>query len=150
VAADPPAKPPAVTPVIAGGGTETLLVVEDDVAVRRWVGRSLEQLGYTVLEARGGAEALALFAGRSGEVALVITDVVMAGMDGGELRDRLAEQAPQLPVLFISGYASEELLGRGFLHNEDELLHKPFDIVALDRCVRSLLGRSAGHRSPPR
>jgi two-component system CheB/CheR fusion protein len=146
VAAEPPTKPRVSMPEVAGG-TETILVVEDDAAVRTWARGALEQLGYVVLEAEDGLDALDVFATRGEEVALVLADVVMGRMGGGELRDRLGAQAPGVPVLLMSGHGPEELLGRGFVGDNDELLHKPFDIAHLDRRIRTLLGRGSPARS---
>lgn len=121
------------------GGSETILVAEDDVAVRAWVCRSLGQLGYTVIEARDGAEAVRLTGAADGTVALVLADVVMGGMGGVELRNRLAEAAPSVPVLLMSAHAPDELLTRRVVNRDDQVLQKPFDISDLAQRIRGLL-----------
>jgi two-component system CheB/CheR fusion protein len=138
--ANAPGKPSTDPAVEAVGGTETILVAEDDEAVRAWVCRSLSELGYTVLQARDGADALRVMTEAHGGVSLVLADVIMGGMGGGELQDRLAEEAPSVPVLLMSGHAPEELLGRRLVSGADQLLQKPFEIAQLDRRIRLLLG----------
>ena len=143
--ASTPQKPPAEPTVDATGGAETILVAEDDEAVRAWVCRALSELGYTVLEARDGADALRVMTGAQGGVSLVLADVIMGSMGGGELRDRLAEQEPSVPVLLMSGHAPDELLGDELVSGEDRLLQKPFDIAQLDRRIlRQLLNARTG------
>jgi two-component system CheB/CheR fusion protein len=137
--ASTPQKPPAEPAAEVTGGVETILVAEDDDAVRAWLVRSLTELGYTVLEAREAGDALRLITEAPDRVSLVLTDVIMGSMGGGEMRDRLAEAAPSVPVLLMSGHAPDELLGRGLVSGEDQLLQKPFDIVQLDRRIRQLL-----------
>jgi CheY-like chemotaxis protein len=137
--ASTPQKPPAEPAAEVTGGVETILVAEDNDAVRAWLVRSLTELGYTVLEAREAGDALRLITEAPDRVSLVLTDVIMGSMGGGEMRDRLAEAAPSVPVLLMSGHAPDELLGRGLVSGEDQLLQKPFDIVQLDRRIRQLL-----------
>jgi CheY-like chemotaxis protein len=79
-------------------------------------------------------------------VSLVLADVIMGSMGGGELRDRLAEEAPAVPVLLMSGHAPDELLGRRLVSGEDQLLQKPFDLAQLDRRIRQLLNSRTGSR----
>jgi two-component system CheB/CheR fusion protein len=139
-----PEKPPAEPAVEMTGGAETILVAEDHDAVRTWVCRSLSELGYTVLEARDGAEALRVMTEASGGVSLVLADVIMRGMGGAELRDRLAEEQPSMPVLLMSGHAPDELVGRRLVSGEEPLLEKPFDIAQMDRQIRHLLNARTG------
>jgi two-component system CheB/CheR fusion protein len=145
-AASAPRRPSAEPVGDAVGGAETILVAEDDDAVRAWVCRSLTELGYTVLEARDGEEALRVMAETQDGVSLVLADVIMGSMGGGELRDRLAEEAPAVPVLLMSGHAPDELLGRRLVSGEDQLLQKPFDLAQLDRRIRQLLNSRTGSR----
>jgi CheY-like chemotaxis protein len=93
--------------------SETLLLVEDEDAVRNLARRILTRHGYEVLEARNGLEALAMCAGHTGEIHLVITDVVMPGMGGGELARRLETARPGVPVLLMSGYTDDEIVRHG-------------------------------------
>ena len=139
-----PQKPPVEPSVNASGGTETILVAEDDDAVRAWVCRALTELGYTVLEARDGEDALRVMREVPDRVSFVVSDVMMGSMGGSELRDRLAEEMPSVPVLLMSGHAPDELLGRNLVSGEDQLLQKPFDIAQLDRRIRQLLTTRPG------
>jgi CheY-like chemotaxis protein len=133
----PPAMVPAA-PSAAVGGSETILVVDDQVTVRMWVARSLRELGYSTVEAKDGFEALStLTDGRV--VNLVVSDVTMPGMDGPALRTRLAELHPDLPVIFMSGFAKDDLVHRGAIDAGTPLLHKPFTQVALSVSVREAL-----------
>jgi two-component system, cell cycle sensor histidine kinase and response regulator CckA len=124
------------------GGTETILIAEDDLTLRSLSVRTLAGLGYRCLAVGSGEEVLALLDG--GEtVDLVITDVVMPGMSGGGLGERLARDRPGLPVLFISGFAGEDVIRRGLLEAGRPFLQKPFALVDLARKVREVLDRTA-------
>jgi len=118
-------------------GTETILVVEDADTVRELVSRGLVRLGYRVLTARSGAEALAVAQG-AGALDLLVTDVIMAEMDGVELSRRLRAGRPGLKVLFISGYEREAIARRGVVEEEMTLLAKPFLLEDLARAVRRM------------
>ncbi len=119
-------------------GTETVLVVEDEAAVRRLTTRVLARSGFRVLEASEPVEALELFRVHGAEVDLVLTDLVMPGMDGIRLAEILRERTPSLPVIFSTGYSAEALhpdrIGPGA-----EILLKPFSPDALVRKVREVL-----------
>jgi two-component system cell cycle sensor histidine kinase/response regulator CckA len=118
-------------------GTETVLVVEDEEAVRELLRKILNDQGYTVLEARHGRDAL-LLAGRSQQpIQLLVTDVVMPEMGGRELVEALTPLYPDVRVLYISGYTDDEVLRRGV--SDVELIHKPFTAEELLRKVRGLL-----------
>ena len=104
--------------------------------------RSLRRLGYVTLEARNADEALRLIAQERSPVDLVLSDVLMPGIDGGELRDRLAEVRPGLPVLLMSGFGLDDLIAQGRLDPGTVLLQKPFTATALASCVREVLDRS--------
>jgi two-component system, cell cycle sensor histidine kinase and response regulator CckA len=134
-----PADAPLVPPPAAPGGHETILVVDDEPAVRRMVVRCLGGLGYTVLEAEHGAEALDMLDLHSGSVALVLTDVVMPVLNGRELGERLLAARPDLPVLFMSGYTDDEVVRRGLLRPDAPFLQKPFEPANLSRLVREML-----------
>src|SRR6185295_2167092 len=88
----------------AWSGTETILLAEDEEAVRRFAAEALEAKGYRVLKAGNGREAMALLESGTEKVQLVLTDVVMPDMGGGELADRIKRSHPDLPVLYMSGY----------------------------------------------
>ena len=121
-------------------GTETVLVAEDEEAVRQIIAKVLEARGYRVLIARDGVEALALAAAR-GETAidLLVTDVVMPDMNGRELSRRLTEVHPKLKTLYLSGYTDDAILHRGVLQEGVAFLQKPFSLGALARKVRDVI-----------
>jgi two-component system, chemotaxis family, CheB/CheR fusion protein len=123
-------------------GSETVLVVEDEEPVRVWLSRILESLGYTALGAAGGAEALTLIKGGAA-VDLLVTDVAMPGMSGRELSERVIGLVPGLPVLFISGFHREQIVGMGQLDEQARLLPKPFTVEEVALEVRSLLDAAA-------
>lgn len=118
-------------------GTETILVVEDDRAVRAAATLALEQHGYSVLQACNGDEALRVIE-RNPDIALALTDVVMPQMGGPELATRLGRRHPQLPVLFMSGYAEQGVL-TGDVLSRNGLIFKPFLPGDLARRVRQML-----------
>jgi two-component system cell cycle sensor histidine kinase/response regulator CckA len=120
-------------------GSETVLVVEDDPAVRELAARVLRGQGYTVLEAPNGAEALDLARQRHGAVHLLLTDVVMPGLSGRALVAKLSRICPGLKILFMSGYTDDAIVHRGVLESGMAFLQKPFGPLALARKVRSVL-----------
>ena len=122
-------------------GSETVLVVDDEELVRAWLCRTLETLGYTALAAASGAEALALIEGGAA-VDLLVADVVMPGMGGRELGERVAALLPGLPVLFISGFDRDQIVGQGQLDERARLLRKPFTVEEVAIEVRTLLDAS--------
>jgi two-component system, cell cycle sensor histidine kinase and response regulator CckA len=126
------------TGLAARGGSETILIVEDEELVRTLASRSLREHGYTVMEARHGADALRQLEFRS-DVDLVISDVVMPEMGGRELGRRLGSLRPSLPVLYISGYTGEDVTQRGLLEPGAPFQQKPFAPEELARTVREML-----------
>jgi PAS domain S-box-containing protein len=125
------------------GGTETILIAEDDGAVRRLASIALRQYGYTVLEARDGEDAIRLARsdGRR-DIHLLITDVVMPGLSGRELASQFATERPEMRVLYTSGYA-ETITMRAGVHRDVPLLAKPFLPNDLVRLVRERLDSPA-------
>ena len=119
-------------------GSETVLLVEDEEAVRAVACQSLRRLGYTVLEARNG-ESAAQLAAAQGAIAILVTDVVMPGMNGRALADRLRARRPRLKVLFVSGYADNAVLQDGVLEPGLSFLQKPFTPEGLAQKVREVL-----------
>lgn len=117
----------------------TVLVVDDDSAVRDVVCRMLRRLGYHVLEASGGEEALARMRDGAGPIDLLLTDVVMPGMDGRRLSERARAEQPGLPVLFMSGYTDDTTLLAGVDASGLGFLAKPFELDALGRAVEEAL-----------
>ncbi len=126
-------------PRAAEGGSETVLIVEDEAMVRALASRGLREHGYTVLEARHGADALRQLQSRPSGVHLVITDVVMPEMGGRELGRRLKALRPSLPVLFMSGYTGEDVIQRGLMDRDAPFQQKPFAPDGLARKVREML-----------
>ena len=120
-------------------GTETILVVEDETAVRDLVCTTLEERGYTILTATDGLDALRLVATRQQPVDLLLTDVVMPKMSGRELAEKLEEQWPGLKVLFMSGYMDDAVVRHGILTAQVAFLPKPFSSTLLANKVREAL-----------
>ena len=122
-------------------GTETILVVEDEVALRNVARRVLREAGYNVLAAADGEEALRTFALHASKIGLVLTDVVMPGMSGKVLADRLAEEHPETKVLFMSGYTDDAIVHHGVLDPAVHFISKPFTSATLRQKVREVLDR---------
>ncbi len=129
---------PAVTP---STGTETILVVEDEEAVRRAAARVLRAAGYTVIEAENGREALEVAGQHQGPIHLVLTDVVMPEMGGRELVQRLRAVHPEVRAIYASGYTDNAIQHHGTLDSGVNFLAKPFHSEALVRLVREVLDR---------
>jgi CheY-like chemotaxis protein len=124
-----------------------VLLVEDDDRVRQLTRRILEQYGFGTLEARSGAEALALLDAASRRVDAVVSDVMMPGMNGRELIGRLRLRRPDLPVLFLSGYTGDEVSDEVRAHPHQAFLQKPFSPEALAAVLEDLLADQA--TTPP-
>ncbi len=122
-------------------GRETVVLVEDEDAVRHLAQEILTQHGYTVLEAKDGPDALRLCQRHAGPIDLLVTDVVMPRMSGLRLADRLRELRPQIKTLFISGYMDDVLGEHGISVGDITLLQKPFAVAALTHKVRDVLDR---------
>src|SRR5207247_5231735 len=124
---------------IAVRGSETVLVVEDQEEVRQLTKRVLEARGYAVLAARNGAEALGMFARHPTRIHLMITDVVMPGMNGRELAELACAKRSDLKVLYVSGYTGEAVLQHRLLQPGVAFLQKPFTPDALAHKTREVL-----------
>jgi DNA-binding response OmpR family regulator len=120
-------------------GTESVLVVEDELMVRELVTEILEAEGYEVMAAHRGYDALRLSSEYPGAIDLLITDVVMPEMSGRELAERLLEQHPKTKLLFISGYTDDAIVRYGISVAEMAFLQKPFTPDELIRKVRDIL-----------
>jgi signal transduction histidine kinase/ActR/RegA family two-component response regulator len=140
---DQPALDPTETRA-ATGGSETVLVVEDEDAVRQMTTRVLIQQGYRVLEAGNGSDGLALARRHDGPIHLLVTDVVMPEMGGLELCERLAEIRPGVAVIYMSGYAEGDKLQPGIQDSNTPFLQKPFSAESLMLRVREALDRQNG------
>jgi two-component system cell cycle sensor histidine kinase/response regulator CckA len=123
-------------------GSETVLTVEDEASVRSITARVLTELGYRVLEAANGEDALRVAQKHDGPIHLLVTDVVMPQMGGGELAGRMATMRPEVKVLFVSGYTDEAIVRAGILNRRAAFLQKPFTTAALARKVRETLDRT--------
>jgi two-component system cell cycle sensor histidine kinase/response regulator CckA len=130
---------PKIAPTVSPGGSETILLVEDEEAVRAIVSKILQNKGYTVLEAHHGHEALQICKDHQGPIHLMVTDVVMPHMSGSELAERLTSLRPELRVLFMSGYPDKAIVHHGVLGAGTSFLQKPFALSALECKVRDLL-----------
>lgn len=143
-AVDRPAADPAAGkagPKTAQKGDETVLVVEDNPELREFMKLLLTEYGYTVLTASDGEEGIGVFGKHSGEIALVISDVVMPRMNGKELKDSLEKKSPGQKFLFISGY-TDSAVHRGFVFDSrNDFLHKPFTASEFSDKVRAILDR---------
>ena len=122
------------------GGTETVLLVEDEESVRQLVRDTLVAKGYKVVEAENGEAGLAAAAGHAGKIDLVITDVVMPGLGGREMVERISTTRPEAKVLYLSGYTEDAILSEGSIQSGTAFLQKPFTLRNLSRKVREVLG----------
>jgi two-component system, cell cycle sensor histidine kinase and response regulator CckA len=132
-------KNPATAPE-AVGGTETILLVEDEESVRQLVRDTLSAKGYEVLEAENGEAGIVAAERHRGKLDLVITDVVMPGMGGREMAEALIKKRPGTKVLYLSGYTEDAILNDGSVDTETAFLQKPFTLQNLSRKVREVLG----------
>jgi PAS domain S-box-containing protein len=131
------------TPTEVTGGDETILVVEDDEAARSLASRVLKRLGYRVLVADGGEEALRLLEVKTNRVHLLVSDVIMPSMTGPELADRIAIAHPEAKVLFTSGYSDDAIVRHGVLSPGALFMQKPYTPAVLARKVREALSPSS-------
>ncbi|HJP85809.1 MAG TPA: PAS domain S-box protein [Gemmatimonadaceae bacterium] len=120
-------------------GSERLLIVEDDRAVRQLVERILKERGYRVIAAADGREALHAFVAAPDQIDMVLTDLIMPGMSGRELIQAISQIRPDLKALYMSGYTEDEIIRRGLHDPRADLLHKPFTADMLADKVRSTL-----------
>src|SRR6266536_710310 len=123
-------------------GTETVLVVEDEPALRRLISVSLEKRGYTVLAAEDGTEAIRILENNPGEIDLVVSDIMMPKLNGLELRKKATLLRPDMRFLFISGYAEDTIGRTTHLPQDAGYLEKPFLPIELARKVRALLNET--------
>lgn len=121
-------------------GKKTILVVDDEPEVRKLVGAMVSRYGFNVLTADSGDHAITLFTKRTGEIDLLLTDVVAPGMSGPVLADKLVEMKPGLKVLFMSGYDQTQVVQHYVVEKGHALLPKPFTLEELGRKVEEVLG----------
>lgn len=133
-----PAARPAARPM------ETILVVEDEAGIRALMRKILHKQGYTILEAANGEDAMQVAADYHGRIHLLLSDIVMPGMNGRELADQLREVRTDMKVLFVSGYSDEDLNSYGPLPEGSAFLQKPFSLAALLEKTRGVLDSANG------
>ncbi len=126
------------------GGTETILLVEDEEVVRKMISTILQNNGYTVLVAQHPEQALSIAGEYSGTIHFLLTDVVMPQMNGREMADRILALRPEIRVLFMSGYTEDVIIHRGILDPGIAFLHKPFTVENLTIQIRRLM--ESAHR----
>ncbi|SRR5579871_777542 len=125
-------------------GTETIMLVEDEAAVRDATGEFLRLQGYQVIEAEDGLAALAAAKKYAGTIDLLVTDVVMPNMSGGELAKEFAQLRPGTKFLFVSGYPGKTILDHKVVDLETNFLQKPYTLKQLSLKIRAAIGRSMG------
>ncbi|HET7442921.1 MAG TPA: PAS domain S-box protein [Terriglobales bacterium] len=130
---------PANVSHVETGGSETVLLVEDEESVRQLVRETLVSKGYTVIEAENGEAGLRIAENHQGPIHMVITDVVMPGMSGRELAKRLTQVRPHTKVLYLSGYTEDAIVHQGVLDTGTAFLQKPFTLQILSRKVREVM-----------
>ena len=118
---------------------KTILVVEDDTGVREHVAEVLRTLGYVVLEAQDAATALAAVRQSGTDIDLLLTDIVMPGMNGRELANEARSMMPNMRILFMTGYSQDVIVHHGRLDGDIELIEKPFRIATLAARVQAML-----------
>ncbi|MFZ5766545.1 MAG: PAS domain S-box protein [Thermodesulfobacteriota bacterium] len=141
--AGPVGPPEKIIPFTLPGGTETILLAEDEKEILAMVRQALEGFGYRVLAAATPQEALRFAETHEGKIDLLMTDVVMPEMNGRELAERLLAIQPGIPCLFMSGYTGDILLRQGVVSERDRFIEKPFSIQALAEKVREVLDDQA-------
>jgi PAS domain S-box-containing protein len=124
-------------------GTETILLVEDEKGVRELAREYLASSGYTVIDAEDGHTALELAAMHVGPIHLLLTDVVMPGISGRELAERVSQIRPGIKIIYMSGYTDQAVVHHGILQNDAVLLQKPFTLMTLAGKLREILAVSA-------
>jgi len=122
-------------------GTETILLVEDEHAVRALTQRALQEFGYRVLAAAHGPEALEIADRHAGKIDLMLTDVIMPDMGGRKVAEILQSRYPHIKVIYCSGYTDDDIVRRGVLQEDVPYLQKPFTLAALSHKIRAVLDR---------
>jgi CheY-like chemotaxis protein len=121
-------------------GRETILVAEDEEAVREYVGVVLNKYGYNVILTSTGMEALDILRNETGKIDLLITDVIMPGLSGKDLVDKILQYNPRLKYLYISGYTEDVIGQHGILDEQINIIQKPFTHRAFLEKIRSIIG----------
>jgi CheY-like chemotaxis protein len=130
---------PAVVVTSRPGGRETIIIADDDRLVRAALCAALRRLGYRVLEASSGAQAVQIAESEEGPVDMVLADVVMPSMTTDQLHKRLTAAKPGARIAFMSGYIQDDLVRQSVLHGPVPFFEKPFTVPALAKQIRELL-----------
>jgi DNA-binding NtrC family response regulator len=130
-------------------GVESILLVEDNAQVRRMTHTMLNRLGYTVIVAQDGDEALSALSVQGGKVDLMLTDVVLPGINGQEIYNQAANTYPWLKVLYMSGYSDDMIAHHGMLEKDVDFIEKPFSTRDLAKKIRQVLQTGPYHPSGP-
>ncbi|MDZ7724456.1 MAG: response regulator [candidate division KSB1 bacterium] len=120
-------------------GDETILIVEDEQAIRNIAKSSLQKFGYTTLTAADAEEALSVYANAAQKIDVLLTDVVMPNVSGKELADQLAVKQPDLVIIFMSGYTDDTIGKEGVLTENINFIQKPFSPASLAEKLRDIL-----------
>jgi two-component system cell cycle sensor histidine kinase/response regulator CckA len=131
---------PASHPINKAGSTTTILVVDDEDLIRTMIGKMLKPMGYCILHAANGSEALTICEHRNGAIHLIVTEVTMPGIDGVNLAAHATERWPTIKILFMTGFATDAAIRRRTSNHP--LLSKPFTRDQLTGEVQELLNRS--------
>ena len=135
----PRVEPSGQREAILPTGSETILVVEDELMIREMLCESLEEIGYTVLAAGDATEAIERCRNHGGAIHLLLADVVLPAMGGRELAQELSALRPEMKVVFMSGYTDDAVVRHGVFTSTMRFLQKPFTLIGMARKVREAL-----------
>lgn len=144
-----PRDPTQELPELEFEGTETILLAEDDPSVHRLMVTILENEGYEVLPAMRGDDAVELFENNRDRIRMLVLDVIMPGLGGQEVLQRIRKMAPEIPALFVSGYSEDALHHEQVLDPDIQLLRKPFTTQQVLRRIRELLDQAVRKSQTP-
>jgi len=142
IAVPVPARPATDLEPRRSRGTETILLVEDENDVRVLARTALRASGYTVIEAEGGDRAVQVDAAHLGPIDLLVTDVVMPGISGRQVVERVVARRPTVKVLYVSGYTADVVVRHGVIEDQVDFLQKPYTPLTLSQKVREILDRT--------
>jgi CheY-like chemotaxis protein len=125
-------------------GTETVLVVDDEPSIRKLLIETLQPLGYKVLDAPSGEDAVKVSDAYPGTIHLLVTDVIMQGVNGVQLAEALLQHRPHIKVIFVSGYTDDAIIQQDVVDKKMALLQKPLTPVLLTNKIREMLGQDRG------
>lgn len=140
--------PPTESPIKRVQGSTTILLVEDEASLRKLTGNTLKEAGYKVFEAEDAFKAMELAREFDGAIDFLLTDVVMPGLSGRELAEKLCRERPEMRVLYITGYTDGAVATHGVLESGITILRKPFTRAQLLRNVEEVLAEKQAERIP--